>query len=72
MEIPYDLTRQTYRYEKLARILLGFEFVIIFGTNTVTPSIEQLTVYIGFYNEAKSLVGQKITCKHFSDGIMEC
>ena len=35
-----------------------------------------MTVYIGFYiDKAKSggeLVGQKITYKHFSDGIMEC
>ena len=48
----------------------------IFGTRTDTPSIEQLTVYIGFYTDkAKSdgkLAGQKIIYKHFNDGIMEC
>ena len=60
-------------YKKL--IYKKLQFVIIFGTRTVTPSIKQLTVYTEFYiDKARSdgePVGQKITYKHFSNGMVE-
>ena len=68
-----DLTRE--EYEVAARILLGFQFIIIFGTLMVTPSIKQIVVYVSYYlqkaKEDGELVGLPLTLRNFSDGLME-
>ena len=37
------------QFECAARIHLGFQFVTIFGTSSVTPSIKQIVVYTSHY-----------------------
>lgn len=62
-------------YEVVARVLLGFQAVVIFGVKAITPSIKQAVVYTPFYiNQALadgSEIGLPITLEHFSDGTME-
>ena len=36
-------------YEISARILLGFQAVVIFGEKAITPSIKQAVVYVPYY-----------------------
>ncbi len=62
-------------YEILARVLLGFQSVVIFGVKAITPSIKQAVVYTPFYIE-KALadgkeVGLPVTLEHISDATME-
>ena len=58
-----------------ARALLGFQFVHIFGDNSVTATVKQVAVYTGYYVEQArqdgALSGLPISLKHFSDGLME-
>lgn len=62
-------------YEIKARILLGFQFVIIFGTSMVTPSVKQIVSYVSYYiqkaKEDGQLVGLPLTIRNYSDGLME-
>lgn len=44
---PEDVTREVYDVQ--ACILLGFNFVFIFGTHTVTATIKHLVSYMGYY-----------------------
>ena len=73
LDTPPSLTE--CQFECLARILLGFQFVLIFGTSCVTPSIKQIVVYTSYYiDKAKldgDLVGLPLRFSNFSDGIME-
>lgn len=62
-------------YEILARVLLGFQSVVIFGVKAITPSIKQAVVYTPFYMD-KALadgckIGLPITLEHISDATME-
>jgi hypothetical protein len=62
-------------YEILARVLLGFQSVVIFGVKAITPSIKQVVVYTPFYIE-KALedgrnIGLPVTLEHISDATME-
>ena len=62
-------------YEILARVLLGFQSVVIFGVKAITPSIKQAVIYAPFYIE-KALadgkeVGLPVTLQHISDATME-
>ena len=58
-----------------SRALLGFQFVHIFGSRTITATIKQISVYTGYYVEQARqdsiLTGLPISLQHFSDGIME-
>ena len=70
---PSTLTGNTY--EIVARILLGFQAVVIFGAKAITPSIKQAVVYTPFYID-KALadgkeIGLPITLEHFCYGNME-
>lgn len=73
LDTPSSLTG--CQFECLARIFLGFQFILIFGTNCVTPSIKQIVVYTSFYiDKARKdgeLIGQPLKFSNFSDGIME-
>lgn len=70
---PPNLTGNDY--EILARVLLGFQAVIIFGVKAITPSIKQVVVYTPFYiNKALAdgeEVGLPVTLEHISDATME-
>ena len=62
-------------YEIVARILLGFQAVVIFGAKAITPSIKQAVVYSPFYID-KALadgkeIGLPIILENFSDGTIE-
>jgi hypothetical protein len=67
------LTRKVYDCD--ARVLLGFQFVLIFGSKTVTATIKQIVAYTGFYIDKAlsdaSQVGLPITLRNFYDGVME-
>lgn len=62
-------------YEILARVLLGFQSVVIFGVKAITPSIKQAVVYTPFYIdkalEDGSKIGLPVTLEHISDATME-
>lgn len=62
-------------YEVNARVLLGFNFVLIFGTKSVTATIKHLVSYMGFYIKKAlkdaELVGVPLSLNNFNDGIME-
>lgn len=73
LDTPKELSRG--EYDCHARVLLGFQFVLIFGTETVTATIKELVAYTGFYVEKAqrdaSLVGLSLSLHNFSDSIME-
>lgn len=63
------------QFECLARLFLGFQFVLIFGTSCVTPSIKQIVVHTSYYiDKARSdgeLICIPLKFSNFSDGVME-
>ncbi|KXJ19884.1 hypothetical protein AC249_AIPGENE25278 [Exaiptasia diaphana] len=73
LDTPSSLSGK--QFECNARIHLGFQFVTIFGTRSVTPSIKQIVVYTSHYiDKAKKdgeLAGIPLTFSNFSDGLME-
>lgn len=73
LDTPTTLTG--CQFECLARLHLGFQFVLIFGTCCITPSIKQIVTYTPFYiDKARSdgnLVGLPLRFSNFSDGCME-
>ncbi|KXJ06653.1 hypothetical protein AC249_AIPGENE8086 [Exaiptasia diaphana] len=73
LDTPISLTG--CQFECLARLHLGFPFVIIFGTSCVTPSIKQIVAYTAYYvDKARSdgnLVGTPLKFSNFSDATME-
>ena len=70
---PSDLTGA--RYNAVARALLGFQFVLIFGTQSVTATVKQLVTYTGHYIDQARIDGKDagipVTLSNFSDSIME-
>ena len=68
-----ELTRQ--EYECQARVLLGFQFILIFGSQTVTATVKELVAYTGFYVEKAlkdaALSGLPLTLCSFNDSTME-
>ena len=62
-------------YEVLARVLLGFQAVIIFGVKTITPSNKQVVVYVPYYidkaREDGETIGLPLTLENISDATME-
>ena len=71
--VPKELTRQ--EYECQARGLLGFQFISIFGSQTVTATVKELVAYTQFYVE-KALEdaassGLPLILCNFNDSIME-
>ena len=71
--VPKELTRQ--EYECQARGLLGFQFISIFGSQTVTATLKELVAYTQFYvdsalEDAASSGLPLILC-NFNDSIME-
>ena len=73
MRTPCDITGNEFDIH--ARCLLGYQFVQIFGTGAVTATIKQISVYTGFYiHKARQdgfLIGQPLSLRNFSDGLME-
>jgi len=73
LNTPKELTRQ--EYECQARVLLGFQFILIFGSETVTATVKELVAYTGFYVEKAlkdaALSGLPLTLHNFNDSIME-
>ena len=68
-----NLDRDTF--EKLSRSNLGFQFVLLFGSSKVTPTVKQFIVYFGYYiqkalDDAKE-TGRKISIKNYSDALIE-
>ena len=49
LQRPQPPTLTGKEYEILARILLGFQAVVIFGVKAITPSITQAVVYTPYY-----------------------
>lgn len=47
-------------YEILARILLGFQAVVIFGVKAITPSIKQSVMYTPYYVNKALVDGREI------------
>lgn len=68
-----ELTRQ--EYECQARVLLGFQFTLICGSQTVTATAKELVVYTGFYVEKAlkdaALSGLPLNLCNFNDSIVE-
>ena len=58
-----------------ARVLLGFQFILIFVSQTVTTTVKELLAYTGFYVEKAlkdaGLSGLPLTLHNFNDSIME-
>ena len=73
LKTPTDVTGR--EFDVHARCLLGFQFVQIFGTDSVTATIKQISVYTGYYvNKAREdgvISGQPLSLRNFSDGLME-
>ena len=73
LNTPKELTRQ--EYECQARVLLGFQFILIFGSETVTATVKELVAYTGFYIEKAlkdaTLSGLPLSLHNFNDSIME-
>ena len=73
LNTPNELTRQ--EYECQARVLLGFQFILVFGSQTVTATVKELLAYTGFYVEKAlkdaALSGLPLTLHNFNDGVME-
>ena len=73
LNIPKESTRQEYGCQ--ARVLLGFQFILIFGSQTVTATVKELVAYTRFYVEKAlkdgALSGLPLTLHNFNDSIME-
>ena len=73
LNTPKELTRQ--EYECQARVLLGFQFILIFGSQTVTATVTELVACTGFHVEKAhkdaALSGLPLTLRNFNDSIME-
>jgi len=73
LNTPKELTRQEYEFQ--ARVLLGFQFILIFGSQTVTATVKELVAYTGFYVEKArkdaALSGLPLTLRNFNNSIME-
>ena len=73
LNTPKELTRE--EYECQARVLLGFQFILIFGSETVTATVKELVAYTGFYVEKAlkdaALSGLPLSLHNFNDSIME-
>ena len=63
------------KYGALARVLLGFQAVQIFGSSCITPSLKQIVKYVPYYIDKAladgKMVGLPITLANFSDATME-
>jgi len=72
LNTPKELTRQ--EYECQARVLLGFQFILIFGSETVTATVKELVAYTGFYIKKAlkdaTLSGLPLSLHNFNDSIM--
>lgn len=73
MDTPQGLTGK--EFERNARIYLGFQFPIIFGYQSLTATLKQVTVYSAFYidkaiSDAR-IVGLPVTLQNLTDSIME-
>ena len=70
---PHELTGDDYEVQ--ARIQLGFQAVLIFGTANITASLKQIVTYFPYYVEKalsdSDIIGLPITLANFNDGIME-
>lgn len=70
---PKESTRQVYECQ--ARVLLGFQFILVFGSQTVTATVKELLAYTGFYVEKAltdaALSGLPLTLHNFNDSVME-
>ena len=73
LNTPVGLTGK--EFDTQARVLLGFQFVQIFGTKMITATIKQIAVYTGYNVEQARLDGIEsglpISLHHFSDGLMK-
>lgn len=73
LQTPHKLTG--YECEVMARVHLGFQAVLIFGTVNITASIKQIVSYVPYYvNKARadaSLIGLPLTLANFNDALME-
>ena len=73
VDFKHSKNRQEYEYQ--ARVLLGFQFILIFGSQTVTATVKELVAYTGFYVEKAlkdaALSGLPLTLRNFNDSIME-
>lgn len=73
MDTPEGLTGK--EYERNARVYLGFQFPIIFGYQSLTATLKQVTVYSAFYIDKAiadaKLVGLPVTLRNLTDSIME-
>ena len=73
LNTPKELTRQ--EYECQARGLLGFQFILISGSQTVTATVKELVACTGFYVEKAledaALSGLPLILCNFNDSIME-
>ena len=63
------------KYGALARVLLGFQAVQIFGSSCITPSLKQIVTYVPYYIDKAladgKMVGLPITLANFSDATLE-
>lgn len=73
LKTPIDLTGA--EFDLHARALLGIPFVQIFGTDLITPTIKQISVYTGYFidkaREDGMSSGQSLSLRNFSDSLME-
>ena len=73
LNTPKELTKEEYEWQ--ARVLLGFQFILIFGSETVTATVKELVAYTGFYVEKAlkdaALSGLPLSLHNFNDSIME-
>ena len=66
LNTPVGLTGEEFNLQ--ARILLGFQYIHIFGTKTVTAAIKQIAAYTGFCIEQARQDGKLVS---FSNRLME-
>ena len=56
-------------------VLETFQFILVFGSQTVTATVKELLAYTGFYVEKAlkdaALSGLPLTLHNFNDGVME-
>lgn len=68
-----ELTRE--QYECHAWVLLGFQLILIFGSENVTATPKELVAYTGFYVEKalkeEGVSGLPLNLHNFNDSIME-
>lgn len=73
LRTPVELTGAEFDIH--ARSLLGMQFVQIFGTQSVTATVKQISVYTGYFiDKAKEdgiSSGQSLSLRNFSDSLME-